>query len=156
MHLRRATAADLELLSRWYGHLRADEGADNPMTSEEVATQMASFLGGSTYEIHVLVVDGEDAGYGMVDVTRTPRYLRHLFIEPALRRKGLGRRLIELIVATFPDPAIDIEVLAWNRPAIAFYERLGFALRYHGMRLRSRLAGRAGHSPGSRPGLGPE
>ena len=31
---------------------------------------------------------------------------------------------------------IDIEVMAWNDGAIAFYTALGFSLRYHGMRLR--------------------
>ena len=136
MHLRRATACDAGILSRWYGQLRADEGADNSMTGEEVSAQMLSFLEGTTYEMFVLVVNGEDVGYGMLDVTKVPRYLRHLFIVPQHRRKGLGRVIIGLLVGRCPAGELDIEVLAWNRSAIAFYERLGFTLRYHGMRFR--------------------
>ena len=54
--------------------------------------------------------------------------MRHLYIEPATRREGLGRLLIE---AVLEGAAERFDYLNTNAPtnAFAFYERLGFVRR---------------------------
>lgn len=55
-------------------------------------------------------------------------WLEDLFVYPEHRRKGIGRRLLAEVAAVARQRQcgrLDWSVLDWNRPAIAFYERLG-------------------------------
>jgi ribosomal protein S18 acetylase RimI-like enzyme len=135
MQLRLATTADLPLLAQWYKELRSDERIDNTMTDGEVRGQMDSFLRGSTYKTYLLEDGGAAVGYGMLDVTRKPMYLRHLFVHREKRQKGYGKKLIYLLMNLFAISDIDIEVMVWNQNALEFYNKLGFRSRYLGMRL---------------------
>ena len=80
------------------------------------------------------LVDGEPAGFALyffnfsTFVGRSGLYLEDLFVQPAHRGLGLGRRLLESLAATALEHGaerMDWAVLDWNAPAIAFYERLG-------------------------------
>lgn len=56
-------------------------------------------------------------------------WINYLAVKPALRKQGLGRRLMEesearLIAAGCPK--INLQVRKSNAEAIAFYERIGF------------------------------
>jgi GNAT superfamily N-acetyltransferase len=55
-------------------------------------------------------------------------YLEDLFVEPELRGRGLGRRLLaglaEVAVAS-ECARMEWVVLDWNAPAIAFYQAIG-------------------------------
>lgn len=58
----------------------------------------------------------------------TPRAgrLRHLYVLPAYRRRGVGRRLVRAVIAT-ARPAFDDLTLWTNNPeAAALYQTLGF------------------------------
>jgi ribosomal protein S18 acetylase RimI-like enzyme len=136
MKLRPAKVDDLPVLARWYKDLRTDERMDNVMTDDEIRSQMESFLLGNTYKTYFLEVGGNVVGYGMLDVTRKPMYLRHLFIDRAHRKKGHGKALIRMLMATHGISEVDIEVMVWNEDALRFYEKLGFKARYFGMRLK--------------------
>ncbi len=135
MKLRFATIADLDILTQWYKDLRTDEKMDNIITDEEIRNQMEYFLQGSTYKTYFLEVEGTAVGYGMLDITRNPRYLRHLFIQRDFRRKGYGKTLITLLMDLHAISEIDIEVMVWNQTALKFYNEMGFKNRYTGMRL---------------------
>lgn len=135
MNLKLATIDNLPLLSQWYQELREDEQADNPMVQSEIFTQMRVFLQGTTYKTYLLEDHGEPMGYGMVDITRSPYYLRHLFIRRDKRHQGLGKGLIDMLMDLLKIDGLDIEVLVWNEDAIKFYQALGFKPRYLGMRL---------------------
>lgn len=52
--------------------------------------------------------------------------VRHLYVAPAARRTGLGRRLVDTILI---DAGLHFDYLNTNAPEAAyqFYERLGFA-----------------------------
>ena len=50
-----------------------------------------------------------------------------LGVVPSARRKGLGRALMEAVLADAP-PVVTLEVLEQNESAIALYESLGFEL----------------------------
>jgi putative acetyltransferase len=134
MHIKLAIIEDLQLLSHLYEELREDEQADNVMTQREIETQMKGFLQGNTYQIYLLEDNGASLGYAMVDMTRNPYYLRHLFIRRDKRNQGLGKRLIFMLLDLLAINGIDIEVLVWNEKAIKFYQAMGFKSRYTGMR----------------------
>lgn len=55
-------------------------------------------------------------------------YLEDLFVEPAARRCGVGRALLEQVARVAVERGcrrMEWAVLDWNRPAMEFYERLG-------------------------------
>jgi len=55
-------------------------------------------------------------------------YLEDLFVRPAWRGRGIGRRLLARLarIAVERDcPRFDWAVLDWNTPAIGFYDSLG-------------------------------
>ncbi len=48
-------------------------------------------------------------------------------VDPSFRRQGIARRLLELILSSFPDlSVVTLEVRASNTPAISLYSSLGF------------------------------
>lgn len=54
--------------------------------------------------------------------------LEDLYVTPAHRGKGIGRALLAHLAAIAVAegcPRLEWDVLAWNTPAIAFYEQLG-------------------------------
>jgi ribosomal protein S18 acetylase RimI-like enzyme len=55
-------------------------------------------------------------------------YLEDLIVSEAWRGRGVGKALMEAVIAEAKSqgfPRINWQVLAWNEPAIKFYERLG-------------------------------
>ena len=136
MKLKQASTNDLDYLTRLFKSLREDEPMDDKITDKELKSLMKSFLEGDTYEIYFLVEENKILGYGMVDITRKPKYLRHLYICRDSRRKGNGKKLIQLLMDLYEIDVIDIDVMIWNENAINFYKKLGFYSRYCGMRLK--------------------
>ena len=55
-------------------------------------------------------------------------YLEDLFVEPAHRGRGIGRRLLQRLAVEVVEARggrLEWAVLDWNRPAIDFYRSLG-------------------------------
>jgi GNAT superfamily N-acetyltransferase len=55
-------------------------------------------------------------------------YLEDLIVTESLRRKGIGKLLIERLIQEAKDKGfkrIVWQVLDWNQPAIDFYNQLG-------------------------------
>jgi GNAT superfamily N-acetyltransferase len=86
--------------------------------------------------IHVLLaeVEGEPVGYAIYFFTyssfraRPTLYLEDVFVLPAHRRAGLGRRFFDALrQAARRERCARMEwiVLGWNRPAQRFYRELG-------------------------------
>lgn len=56
--------------------------------------------------------------------------LTRLYVLPAWQGTGIGRTLLQVALACFPDaPVAKLEVENRNEAAIAFYERMGFFLQ---------------------------
>jgi len=56
--------------------------------------------------------------------------LTRLYVLPAWQGIGVGRTLLQVTLACFPQaPVARLEVESQNEPAIAFYERMGFFLQ---------------------------
>lgn len=55
-----------------------------------------------------------------------------LGMQPGLRGRGWGAAMVGAIVREaqrrYPDRAVDLEVLVWNRRAVRTYERAGFVI----------------------------
>lgn len=59
-------------------------------------------------------------------------YLEDLFVRPAMRRRGVGKRLLRELAALAVARGCgryEWTVLDWNEPAIRFYESLGAELK---------------------------
>jgi GNAT superfamily N-acetyltransferase len=110
----------------------------------------------------VAEVDGALVGYAVAYFvfstfwTRPILWLEDLYVEPDRRGTGAGRALMQTVAAhavAHGAPRVAWDVLDWNTPSIAFYERLGatrgtgwFNYRVEGEALRT-LARPAG-APG--------
>ncbi len=56
--------------------------------------------------------------------------LTRLYVLPNRQGQGIGRTLLQVALACFPDaPVARLEVESQNETAIAFYERMGFFLQ---------------------------
>ncbi|SEQ69358.1 Ribosomal protein S18 acetylase RimI [Solimonas aquatica] len=82
--------------------------------------------------------EGEAAGFALffhnysTFAGRPGIYLEDLFVKPAMRRHGLGRRLLQALAALAVQRGcarFEWTVLDWNEPAIRFYESLGAELK---------------------------
>jgi GNAT superfamily N-acetyltransferase len=131
--IRPATEADLPLLAAMNRRLIEDEGSRNRMSIDELRERMRGWLAGE-WRVAVLDEDGAVVGYAVwqerrdqYDPDRAVVHLRQFYVEREHRRRGIGRRAFELLVARFPPGAtIDIDVLATNPGGHAFWRSLGF------------------------------
>lgn len=74
------------------------------------------------YELRVAELDGAVAGF----TAYTEDELAWLYVDPAQMRRGVGRALVEYVLAQIPQRPVNIEVLAGNEPALRLYESAGF------------------------------
>jgi ribosomal protein S18 acetylase RimI-like enzyme len=77
----------------------------------------------------VLELDGAVAGTVMAGYEGHRGWINYLAVDPAVRRRGLGRALMmeaERLLRDRGCPKINLQVRADNRDAVAFYQRLGF------------------------------
>lgn len=74
----------------------------------------------------VAVLDGADVGTAGLDASGQ---LLAMWVAPEVRGDGVGRRLVEAVVAEAPTgTAVHLRVMADNAAAVGFYERCGFVL----------------------------
>jgi [ribosomal protein S18]-alanine N-acetyltransferase len=74
-------------------------------------------------------VDSGDKLLGYLICARydTVWHLMNIAVDPVLRRRGIGRSLLEqMLERAGPDREYTLEVRTSNAPAIALYERFGF------------------------------
>ena len=75
--------------------------------------------------------DGRVAGSVMVGYEGHRGWINYLAVEPAARRGGLGRALVERAereLGARGCPKVNLQVRGSNRAAVAFYERLGYVI----------------------------
>jgi ribosomal protein S18 acetylase RimI-like enzyme len=73
--------------------------------------------------------DGDEpVGLAFLGVRGDRGWIGGLGVVPAARRRGLGRALMKAVLAEAP-PAVVLEVLEQNEPAIRLYDDLGFVRR---------------------------
>ena len=57
------------------------------------------------------------------------RYILCLSVDPACRRQGVGKALLEHLFGLYPEAAFTLDVLQTNDAAKALYEKMGFVER---------------------------
>lgn len=132
--IRKATRADVPAILALVKELAAYEREPDAVIATEADFLRDGF--GESAAFHVLVATEAEGVIGFAFyffsystwVGRRCLYLEDLFVQPAHRGKGAGIALM----AALAQEAIAQEcrrfvwqVLDWNEPAIAFYERLG-------------------------------
>ncbi len=132
--IRHATPADAELIHRFVVALAEYER--EPAAVMVTPAMLAAQLGESPPPFECLIgeLDGRPAGFALFfhnySTWRGKRgiYLEDLFVEPALRGRGVGQALLARLAALARErdcARLEWAVLGWNAPAIGFYERLG-------------------------------
>lgn len=84
---------------------------------------------GERYLNYQLTVEAQMAGFAITQVVLDEATLFNLAVDPAFQRRGIGRELLEHVIAELESRGIQtlwLEVRASNRPAIALYEQLDF------------------------------
>ena len=81
-------------------------------------------------QVLLLTADAEPAAFAATLPDGNCTYLAGLFVLPRWWGKGLGRQLLERVLAELPDQknaSLRCSVYEKNRRAMAFYARMGFA-----------------------------
>lgn len=127
MKFRRARASDVRLLAEMNAALIRDEGHRNPMTVPELQRRMRRWLRGD-YRAVLFEVGRSVVGYALYRKDADGVYLRHFFVGPDHRRKGMGREAVRLLREGVWQPGIrlTVEVLRHNRGGLAFWKGVGF------------------------------
>lgn len=122
--LRPATADDLEALDDL--HTRCMREMVQQVYEWRPAQFRETFDSGVNF---LIVVD--DVGVGLISYLREHDAIRigNLLVEPSRQRSGIGTRVIQQILekAKRENCGVRLRVLRHN-PAVALYERLGFAI----------------------------
>ena len=139
--VRQAEDGDVAAVAAWNAQLIADEGNDNPMPVGELASRLREWLA-TGYRVFIFESDGIGCGYALFRDLPECTHVRHFFVEPAYRGRGVGRSAFEELRRTrfAPRKRVLVEVLVWNAQGAAFWKRVGFEERYLGLQLPA-LAG---------------
>ncbi|KAA8998417.1 acetyltransferase [Affinibrenneria salicis] len=122
IQIRAAAAADSSrLIDIWRGSVRATHG----FLTQDDFDQIDAELRERYFPVASLWVatDGRRRPVGFIGLTES--HIDTLFIDPAWRGKGVGRRLIAHAIRL--RGALTVEVNEQNPQAVAFYQRMGFA-----------------------------
>jgi GNAT superfamily N-acetyltransferase len=156
MRVRTATADDAWLLAelnRDVQQLHVDALPGVYKQVDDLAPIVEDFnqriLSDPDWHTYIVEVDGQPAGYACARVTRRPEhpyhyaheyvYLDQISVRPEYRKSGCGRALMNAVFGLAREVGVSrvaLDTLAFNKDAIAFYERLGFRMYKHTMDLQ--------------------
>lgn len=98
-----------------------DAGWSRAQFEKELSLEMSRFF--------VVMMDNQVSGYGGYWKVDDEAQITNLVIEPARRRKGLGRKLLSHLMENARHEKCrrsTLEVRAGNRGALALYQQAGF------------------------------
>lgn len=127
LNFRFATEADCPQLAEWNHQLIRDEGHRNPMTVAELEQRMRDWLAGE-YRAVIFQRAAETVAYALYREQSEEIYLRQLFVIRSQRRRGIGRRAVELLRSQIwpANKRLTVEVLVANLAAVSFWRSGGF------------------------------
>ncbi len=132
--IERATEKDLAVVLRLIKELAEYEKLADKVVANEATLRESLFGARRAAEVLLGYAGNEPAGFAVFFQTFSTflgvpgMYLEDLFVVPAWRRHGLGRRLlVELakIAAARGYGRVEWSVLDWNDLAIGFYKSIG-------------------------------
>lgn len=110
-----------ELLTVWEASVRAT----HLFLSDAEILQIKEYVPQALQGIAHLIVAEDDAGAAVGFMGIEDRRLEMLFLSPAARGQGLGRRLLEYGITRYG--VRELTVNEQNPQAVGFYEHMGFA-----------------------------
>ncbi len=132
--LRAATVDDVPVILRCIRGLAEYERLAHECLATEDLLRDSLFGDSSAAQVVLAVAGDEPAGFALwfrnysTFLARPGIYLEDLFVFPAFRGRGIGRRLLEHLAETAVTRGfgrLEWAVLDWNVDAIRFYESLG-------------------------------
>ena len=151
VHIRRATARDIEEILPVWGELavyHADLDAaftPAPEWPQEYGTYLRSLMSRDD-ALAVIARDGAHlVGYAVGRITSLPPfferrqrgYIHDVYVRERYRHRGIGRRLVDEILAWFGRrnvTLVELTVAANNTDAASFWRALGFETYMHQMK----------------------
>jgi GNAT superfamily N-acetyltransferase len=134
MLIRPATPADVPTILRFIRELALYEREPEAVVATEADLLRDGFGPVPRYRALIAELDGAPAGFALCFTSYSTWRGHHglrledLYVPPALRGLGIGRALlarVAKIAVAEGCPRVEWDVLDWNAPAIAVYERLG-------------------------------
>ena len=129
-----ATPGDVGLILSLVRELADYEKLSHEVVATEDGLRDALFGARPAAETLIAYVDGEPAGFALFFTSfstfagRPGVYVEDLFVRPAARRLGIGRRLFAHVARLARERGcgrLEWSVLDWNEPALRFYAGLG-------------------------------
>jgi ribosomal protein S18 acetylase RimI-like enzyme len=122
---------DVPLLARMNRCLAEDEGHRNRNQAEAWFSERMSRFLVEDYRAVLFEIDGALVGYALYTEAAGGNdnlYLRQLYVERGLRRRGYGREMMRILREEIwpKGRRITLGVLSTNESAIAFYQSIGF------------------------------
>ena len=137
MTIRPATPADVPTILRFIHELALYEREPDAVIATEADLLRDGF--GPTPRFWALIAehDGAPAGFALYFTSYSTWRGHHgirledLYVTPSLRGRGIGKALLVRLAQIAVEqgcPRLEWDVLEWNAPAIAVYERLGASI----------------------------
>jgi GNAT superfamily N-acetyltransferase len=136
LSIRQAVPGDAALVLRFVKELADYERAPHEVVATEAHIDAMLFGAGPRAYCDIAEWQGEPAGIALWFYNfstwrgRRGLYLEDLFVPPHLRGHGIGKALLVRLARRCVEEGLDRmdwQVLTWNTPAIAVYERIGAA-----------------------------
>jgi GNAT superfamily N-acetyltransferase len=134
LQIREATSADVPLILDFIRGLAEYERLAHKVVATEESLRHSLFGDRPIAEVLLAFHHAKPAGFALffhnysTFLAQPGIYLEDLFVKPELRGFGVGRALLEQIVALARQRncgRVEWSVLDWNDPAIGFYKKLG-------------------------------
>lgn len=132
--IRPARADETPLILQFVRELAQYERLEEQMVASEAQMRAALFGPRPYAEVVFLCWEAQPVGFALffhnfsTFLGRPGIYLEDLFVRPAFRGRGLGRRLLRWLAELALERGcgrLEWAVLDWNAPAIGFYRSLG-------------------------------
>ncbi|MEO5741234.1 MAG: GNAT family N-acetyltransferase, partial [Vicinamibacterales bacterium] len=134
INIRPATASDVSVILTFIRELAEYEKLAHEVVATEVDMHAALFGDRPVVEAVIASVDDEPVGYALffpsfsTFLGKAGLYLEDLYVRPAARGAGVGRKLLEHLAQIAVERGwgrFEWSVLDWNEPSIAFYKKMG-------------------------------
>jgi GNAT superfamily N-acetyltransferase len=132
--IRPARVEDSALILRFITELAVYEKAGDQVAATEASIAATLFAPDTPARALICEVDGEPAGYVVYFFSystwqaKKGLYLEDLYISPAKRGCGAGKRMLKHLAAIAVEQdcgRFEWSVIDWNQPAIDFYLSIG-------------------------------
>jgi GNAT superfamily N-acetyltransferase len=143
--VRPSTEADVPLILSLIRDLAEYERLLHEVVVTEEQLQRDLFGPRPYAEALIGTVNGEGVGFALFFHSYSTfagapcLYLEDLFVRPASRKVGLGKRLLQAVAKIAVErncPRYEWSVLEWNTPSIGFYESVGARMSADWRRMR--------------------